>query len=70
MKPGIKIIKHGEQYVDNSELMECCMCKCVFLVQDKYAIETKIKQDEFDPSRHFTAIECPECGYPIELEKK
>ena len=67
---GITVIKHGNTYEDNSAVILCANCDCVYHIENTNQVDTSIVMDKTEPGRAYTAIKCPECGFPNELGKQ
>ena len=63
----MRVITHGQAYVDESIQLTCKVCQCVFEVDNIDKVNKIVYVDPTDNNRAYVAIECPECNAAVEI---
>ncbi len=63
----IKILKHGDNWIDTSVILTCDWCKCVMEIDNPENEEKFTEPDPHTPGKSRVIVRCPECQHPIPL---
>ena len=62
---AVKVIKHGKRPEDDTMTGSCCRCRCVI---ECLRSDTEMHSDQREGDSY--SVKCPDCGFPIDVDKK